>query len=167
MIVLDDADLGVASNCAVQSGFFSTGQRCTASSRIIVTEDIHDRFVQGVIEKLRTLRIDDARKPGTDIGPVVDATQLKQDLDYVQIASDEGAKVAFGGEAIERTGDGKTGFFMRPALITESTPAMRINREEVFGPVVSVARVRETTTRRWPRPTTRPSAWPRASPPRR
>ena len=143
MVVLDDADLGVAVNCAVQSGFFSTGQRCTASSRVIVTEGIHDRFVAAVIDKLKTLRIDDARKPGTDIGPVVDATQLRQDLDYVDIARNEGARVAFGGEAIERNADGCPGFYMRPALITESTPQMRINREEVFGPVVSVLRVRD------------------------
>ncbi len=143
MIVLDDADLGVAINCAVQSGFFSTGQRCTASSRVIVTDQVHDRFVAGVIEKLKTLKIDNARKVGTDIGPVVDASQLKQDLDYVEIARGEGAHVAFGGEAIERNADGQSGFYMRPALITESTPQMRINREEVFGPVVSVARVRD------------------------
>ena len=143
MIVLDDADLGVAINCAVQSGFFSTGQRCTASSRVIVTDAIHDRFVAGVIDKLKTLKIDNARKAGTDIGPVVDATQLKQDLDYVEIARGEGARVAFGGEAIERNADGQSGFYMRPALITESTAAMRINREEVFGPVVSVLRVRD------------------------
>src|SRR3569623_487880 len=143
MIVLDDADLGVAVNCAVQSGFFSTGQRCTASSRVIVTEGIHDRFVAGVIDKLKSLKVDDARKPGTDIGPVVDATQLKQDLDYVGIAQAEGAKLAFGGEAIERNADGQAGFYMRPALNTESAPQMRINREEVFGPVVSVSRVRD------------------------
>ena len=143
MIVLDDADLGIAINCAVQSGFFSTGQRCTASSRVIVTEGIHDRFVTGVIDKLKTLRIDDARKAGTDIGPVVDSMQLKQDLDYVEIARGEGAHVAFGGEAIERNADGQAGFYMRPALITETVPQMRINREEVFGPVVSVLRVRD------------------------
>jgi alpha-ketoglutaric semialdehyde dehydrogenase len=143
MIVLDDADLGVAVDCAVQSGFFSTGQRCTASSRVIVTDAIHDRFVAGVIDKVKTLKIDNARKLGTDIGPVVDQSQLKQDLDYVQIARDEGAKVAFGGEAIERNVDGESGFYMRPALITQSSPQMRINREEVFGPVVSVLRVRD------------------------
>jgi len=143
MVVLDDADLAVAVNCAVQSGFFSTGQRCTASSRVIVTEGIHDRFVAGVIDKLKTLKVDNARKQGTDIGPVVDATQLKQDLDYVGIAQAEGARLAFGGEAIERNADGQAGFYMRPALITESAPQMRINREEVFGPVVSVTRVRD------------------------
>jgi acyl-CoA reductase-like NAD-dependent aldehyde dehydrogenase len=143
MIVLDDADLGVAINCAVQSGFFSTGQRCTASSRVIVTEGIHDRFVAGVVERLKALKVDDARKAGTDIGPVVDATQLKQDLAYVAIAQGEGARLAFGGEAIEHNLDGRAGFYMRPALITEAAPQMRISREEVFGPVVSVTRVRD------------------------
>ena len=143
MIVLDDADLGVAVNCAVQSGFFSTGQRCTASSRVIVTDAIHDRFVAGVVERLKALTVDDARKAGTDIGPVVDATQLKQDLAYVAIAQGEGARLAFGGEAIEHNADGRAGFYMRPALVTDATPQMRISREEVFGPVVSVTRVRD------------------------
>ncbi len=143
MVVIDDADLGVAVNCAVQSGFFSTGQRCTASSRVIVTEGIHDRFVAAVIERLKSLKIDDARKAGTDIGPVVDQSQLTQDLDYVGIARSEGARVAFGGEAIERNPEGQPGFYMSPALITETSASMRINREEVFGPVVSVLRARD------------------------
>ncbi|HEX2009885.1 MAG TPA: aldehyde dehydrogenase family protein [Roseateles sp.] len=143
MIVLDDADLGVAVNCAVQSGFFSTGQRCTASSRLIVTEGIHDRFVAAMIEKMKVLKIDDARKPGTDIGPVVDQSQLGQDLEYVGIAQAEGARLAFGGEAIARNAEGQPGFYMQPALITETAAAMRINREEVFGPVVSVLRARD------------------------
>jgi len=143
MIVLDDADLNVAVNCAVQSGFFSTGQRCTASSRLIVTEGIHDRFVAAMGERMQVLKIDDARKAGTDIGPVVDQSQLSQDLDYVGIAQEEGARLAFGGESLTQSIDGQPGFYMRPALITETTPAMRINREEVFGPVVSVLRARD------------------------
>jgi alpha-ketoglutaric semialdehyde dehydrogenase len=142
MVVLDDADLDVAVNCAVQSGFFSTGQRCTASSRVIVTEGIHDRFVAAVVVRMKTLKIDDARKAGTDIGPVVDDRQLAQNLDYVRIAQGEGAHLAWGGEARERNADGQPGFFMTPALFTETSAAMRINREEVFGPVVSVLRVR-------------------------
>jgi len=142
MVVLDDADLDVAVNCAVQSGFFSTGQRCTASSRVIVTEGIHDRFVAAVVARMKTLKVDDARKAGTDIGPVVDDRQLSQNLDYVRIAQGEGARLAWGGEARERNADGQPGFFMTPALFTETKAAMRINREEVFGPVVSVLRVR-------------------------
>jgi alpha-ketoglutaric semialdehyde dehydrogenase len=123
MVVLDDADLDVAVNCAVQSGFFSTGQRCTASSRVIVTEGIHDRFVAAVVARMKTLKVDDARKAGTDIGPVVDDRQLAQNLDYVRIAQGEGARLAWGGEARERSADGQPGFFMTPALFTETRAA--------------------------------------------
>jgi len=142
MVVLDDADLEVAANCAVQSGFFSTGQRCTASSKVIVTEGIHDRFVAAVIEKMKALKIDDARRKGTDIGPVVDDRQLAQNLDYVGIGQKEGARLAYGGERVEKNSDGQPGFWMRPALFTETQAGMRINREEIFGPVLSVLRVK-------------------------
>ncbi len=142
MIVLDDADLDIAVNCAVQSGFFSTGQRCTASSRVIVTEGIHDRFVAATIERMKKLTTDDARKQGTDIGPVVDEQQLKQDLEYLDIGKKEGAQLAFGGELRERNAAGAPGFYLTPALFTQTTAAMRINREEIFGPVVSVVRVK-------------------------
>ena len=143
MIVLDDADLGIAVNCAVQSGFFSTGQRCTASSRLIVTEGIHDRFVAAMVEKMRSLKIDDARKAGTDIGPVVDPSQLAQNMKYVDIAKAEGATLAFGGDVRETNADGQPGFFMTPTLFTDTAQAMRINSEEVFGPVVSVLKARD------------------------
>jgi len=143
LVVLDDADLGIAVNSAVQSGFFSTGQRCTASSRVIVTDGIRERFVAAMVERMKTLKVDDARKAGTDIGPVVDQAQLTQDLDYLQIARAEGGRIAFGGEARERNADGQPGFYLTPALVTETTPAMRINREEVFGPVVSVLPARD------------------------
>jgi aldehyde dehydrogenase (NAD+) len=142
-VVLDDADLGVAVNCAVNSGFFSTGQRCTASSRVIVTEGIHDRFVAAVVERMKSLKVGDARKAGIDIGPVVDEKQLAQDLEYVGIGQGEGATLAAGGQAIARNEDGAPGFYMAPALFTDTTPAMRINREEIFGPVVSVLRARD------------------------
>jgi acyl-CoA reductase-like NAD-dependent aldehyde dehydrogenase len=142
-VVLDDADLDVAVNCAVQSGFFSTGQRCTASSRVVVTAGIHDRFVAAAIAKMKTLKVDDARKKGTDIGPVVDATQLRQDLDYLAIGRAEGATLAAGGEVMERNADGAPGHYLTPALFTGTTPAMRINREEIFGPVLSVIRAKD------------------------
>ena len=141
-VVLDDADLAVAVECAAQSGFFSTGQRCTASSRVIVTAGIHDRFVAALAERMKGLKVGDARKPGTDIGPVADQSQLAQDLDYLAIGRAEGARLV-GGERIERNADGAPGFYLRPALFTETTPQMRINREEIFGPVVSVIRVRD------------------------
>lgn len=143
MVVLDDADLGVAVNAAVNSGFFSTGQRCTASSRLIVTEGIHDRFVAAMVEKMKALKVDDARKAGTDIGPVVDASQLGQDIDYVGIAQAEGGRLVQGGARLEHNADGAPGFYLTPALITDTTSEMRINREEVFGPVVSVIRARD------------------------
>lgn len=91
MVVLDDADLDVAVNAALNSGFFSTGQRCTASSRLIVTEGIHDRFIAAMAKKMKALKVDDARKKGTDIGPVVDDKQLAQNLQYVAVATAEGA----------------------------------------------------------------------------
>ena len=141
-VVLDDADLDLAVNCALNSGFFSTGQRCTASSRLIVTDDIHDRFVAAMVEKMKTWRVDDARKKGTDIGPVVDASQLAQDLEYIKIAQAEGGKLVAGGNALSNNADGAPGFYLTPALFTETTAAMRINNEEVFGPVVSVIRAK-------------------------
>ncbi|MCV2359769.1 aldehyde dehydrogenase family protein [Paucibacter sp. TC2R-5] len=143
LIVLDDADLDVAVNCAVQSGFYSTGQRCTASSRVIVSEGLQQRFVAAMVEKMKTLKVGNARQTGIDIGPVVDQTQLNQDLDYVRIAQQEGASLAFGGEALAENAEGQPGFYLRPALITETSPEMRINREEVFGPVVSVQTARD------------------------
>ncbi|MET0488440.1 MAG: aldehyde dehydrogenase family protein, partial [Candidatus Rokuibacteriota bacterium] len=140
LVIVDDADLAVAVNCATQGAYFSTGQRCTASSRFVVTEGIHDRFVAATIERLKALKVDDALKEGTEIGPVVDQTQLDQDLKYLDVGQKEGARLAFGGERLERS---RKGFYLCPALFTESTNAMRINREEIFGPVASVIRVRD------------------------
>ncbi len=140
MVVLDDADLGVAVEAAANSGFFSTGQRCTASSRLIVTEGIHDKFVAALTEKLQTLVVDNALKLGTHIGPVVDEKQLKTDTDYIEIGKKEGAKLAFGGELVTRE---TPGFYLQPTLFTEATNQMRISREEIFGPVVSVIRVKD------------------------
>ena len=142
-VVLDDADLDVAVAAAVNSGFFSTGQRCTASSRLIVTAGIHDRFVAAVVERMKTLKVDDARAAGTDIGPVVDERQLAQDLEYIAIAKAEGATLAAGGEALPTSSAGAPGFYLTPALFTGTAPAMRINQEEVFGPVVSVIQARD------------------------
>jgi aldehyde dehydrogenase (NAD+) len=140
LIVLDDADLQIAVNCAVQGAFYSTGQRCTASSRLIVTDKMHDTFVQAVLEKLKALKVDDALKSGTDIGPVVNQTQLDQDLAYLRIGKEEGAKLLWGGELLTRE---HPGFYLSPALFTETDNAMRINREEIFGPIATVIRVKD------------------------
>jgi acyl-CoA reductase-like NAD-dependent aldehyde dehydrogenase len=139
-VVLDDADLKVAVESVAQSAFFSTGQRCTASSRVIVTEGIHDCFVAALAERTRNLKVGDALAQGTDIGPVVDASQLKQDTDYIEIGKNEGAKLAAGGERVKA---GTEGFFLQPTLFTEATNQMRISREEIFGPVASVIRVKD------------------------
>lgn len=140
LVVLDDANLDIAVSVAVNGAFFQTGQRCTASSRVIVTEGIHDRFVEAMIEATKKLVVDDALKAGTQVGPVADARQLAKNLEYVEIGTQEGARLAFGGERLKRDTDG---YYMAPALFTESTAAMRINREEIFGPVASVIRVKD------------------------
>jgi alpha-ketoglutaric semialdehyde dehydrogenase len=139
LVVLDDADLKTAVEVAVNGSYFSTGQRCTASSRIIVTEGIHDQFVAAVTERLKGLTIDHALKAGTHIGPVVDQAQLDQDQAYVNIARDEGARLVTGGELLNRE---TPGFYMAPALFTEVDNTMRIAREEVFGPVAAVIRAK-------------------------
>jgi acyl-CoA reductase-like NAD-dependent aldehyde dehydrogenase len=140
LVVLDDADLDTAVDVAVNGAFFSTGQRCTASSRLIVQAGIHNRFVEACIERLKAIVVDDALKQGTQIGPVVDQSQLDQDLEYIQVAKDEGGKLVFGGERLKRE---TPGFYLQPALFTETTNTMRISREEVFGPVANVVCVRD------------------------
>jgi aldehyde dehydrogenase (NAD+) len=139
LVVLDDADLSVAVNSAVNGAFFSTGQRCTASSRLIVTEGIHDRFVQAMIERMSKLKVDDALAPGTDIGPVIDEAQLEKDLSYIELAKKEGGKLVFGGERLKRE---KNGWYLSPALFTETRNSMRFNCEEAFGPLAGVIRVK-------------------------
>jgi aldehyde dehydrogenase (NAD+) len=140
MVVLDDADLKVAVECAVNSAFFSTGQRCTASSRLIVTEGIHDRFVAAMQERMAGLVVDDALKAGTHIGPVVDQGQLDQDLKYIRIGQEEGAKLVAGGELLKREAPG---FYLAPALFTDVDNRMRVAREEIFGPVATVIRAKD------------------------
>ena len=139
LVVLDDADLKIAVECAANGAFFSTGQRCTASSRFIVTDGIHDAFVAALTTRLQGLVVDDALKAGTHIGPVVDQSQLDQDEKYIAIGRGEGAKLHWGGERLNRE---NPGFYLQPALFTECTNQMRISREEVFGPVAGVIRVK-------------------------
>lgn len=140
LVVLDDADLDVAVECAVNGGFYSTGQKCTASSRLIVTDGIHDRLVDAMVERLGALSVGHALESGTRIGPVVDERQLTTDLEYIGLGRTEGATLRWGGERLERPTDG---FYLQPALFTDVTPQMRIAREEIFGPVVSVLRVKD------------------------
>ena len=140
LVVLNDADLATAVECAVNGAFFSTGQRCTASSRLIVTGGIHDKFISAITERMKSLVVDDALKAGTQIGPVVDQNQLDQNLSYLKIGQDEGAKLACGGELLNRE---TPGFYMAPALFTDVGANMRVAREEIFGPVATVQRVKD------------------------
>jgi len=135
LVVVDDADVKVAVEAAVNGAFFSTGQRCTASSRLIVTKGIHDRFVEALTERVKGLVVDDALKSGTQMGPVVDQSQLDQDLRYISIGKDEGATLHWGGEILNRE---TPGFYLQPAIFTGASNAMRIAREEIFGPVASI-----------------------------
>lgn len=140
LVVLNDADLDTAVECAVNGAFFSTGQRCTASSRLIVTKGIHDEFVEAVIRRLKTMVVDDAQKAGTHIGPVVDQSQLEQDEEYIAIGKAEGARIAFGGGRIERE---TPGFYLQPTLFVEAHNNMRISRDEIFGPVAAVIKAED------------------------
>jgi aldehyde dehydrogenase (NAD+) len=140
LVVLDDADLKIAVESAVNGAFFSTGQRCTASSRLIVSDGIHDAFVAALTERLKGLSVDNALKAGTHIGPVVDQNQLDQDLSYIGIGQKEGARLVWGGELLNRE---TPGFYLQPALFTEVSNTMRIAREEIFGPVGVIIRVKD------------------------
>jgi alpha-ketoglutaric semialdehyde dehydrogenase len=135
LVVLNDADLANAVNCAVQGAYYSTGQRCTASSRLIVEKGIYPAFVAALKDKLASIKVDHALKDGTDIGPVADGRQFEQNLSYIAIGRTEGATLAFGGEPMRRDTEG---YYLTPALFTDCSNDMRISREEIFGPVASV-----------------------------
>jgi alpha-ketoglutaric semialdehyde dehydrogenase len=136
LIVLADADLDQAVDCALQGSYFSTGQRCTASSRLIVESPVHDAFVARLTQRLVALKVGNALTRGTEMGPVVDAAQLDQNLSYMAIGAEEGALHVFGGERLDRE---TPGHYMSPALWL-AEPRHRIAREEIFGPIACVLR---------------------------
>lgn len=140
LLLLDDADLEVAVRAALDGAFFQAGQRCTASSRLIVTEGIHDRFVAALTQAMAGLTVGHALDPATRIGPVADAGQLAIDLGYIEKGRAEGAKLVSGGEILHRP---TQGHYLSPALFTEANNSMAIAREEIFGPVACVIRVRD------------------------
>jgi aldehyde dehydrogenase (NAD+) len=139
LVVLEDADLELAADVAVNGAFYSTGQRCTASSRLIVVDTVHDAFVERVTRRMARLVTGPALAPDTDIGPVASAQQLEKNLEYLAIGRAEGADVVGG----DRPHLAARGFFMNPALFLGSSGDMRINREEIFGPLASVIRARD------------------------
>ncbi|WP_434555536.1 aldehyde dehydrogenase family protein [Paracoccus denitrificans] len=139
MVVMDDADLQTAVQACLNGAFFSTGQRCTASSRLIVRKGIYDAFVERLGREMRALRVGEALQTDTQIGPVVDQRQLDSNLAYVELARSEAAEV-LGGERLELD---KPGFYQAPALFLKTTNDARINREEIFGPCASVIQVED------------------------
>jgi acyl-CoA reductase-like NAD-dependent aldehyde dehydrogenase len=140
LVVLDDCDLDRAVQCALDGAFFATGQRCTASSRIIVTQGIHDRFVEALGQRVKALKVGDALAADTQMGPLASDAQLATTLSYVDIALKEGGRKVVGGEVLKLD---KPGYYVAPALIADTKLDMRINCEEVFGPVASTVRVKD------------------------
>jgi aldehyde dehydrogenase (NAD+) len=137
LVIAADADLDVAAEVAVQGAFYSTGQRCTASSRLIVVDEAYDGFVEALVARMRRLTVGHALRPGTDIGPVVDGRQLAGNLEFVQRAGGSAGVEIIAGARVERD---EPGFYMEPALVLGTGNDDEINREEVFGPVATVLR---------------------------
>ena len=137
MVVLDDADLPTAVAACLNGAFFSTGQRCTASSRLIVQAGIHDAFVAELSRQAAALQVGPALDAASQIGPVASLAQLEGNLDYVRLAADENCEVLGG----ERLNGPTEGYFQRPALFLNARPAMRVSREEIFGPCAAVIKV--------------------------
>ena len=137
MVIMEDADLDIAIPVTINGAFYQTGQRCTASSRVIVHEKIYDAFVERFVSEMDKLSVGPALDPKTQIGPVVSDTQLKSNLSYVEIARNEGCEVVSGQHLAERN----TGYFQRPGVFLNANNKMRCSREEIFGPVASIIKV--------------------------
>jgi aldehyde dehydrogenase (NAD+) len=136
-IVLDDADLDYAADTLINGAFFSTGQKCTACSRAVIERAIYEPLVEKLIEKTRKLKVGNGLEQGVHIGPAVDADQLKTDLEYIEIAQKEGAKLLCGGNRLSGAGYDK-GYFIEPTIFSGVNSEMRIAQEEVFGPVLAL-----------------------------
>ncbi len=135
LLIMDDADLDLAVQAAANGAFGSTGQKCTASSRLIVHESIHDVFVDKLVKHMQDLVVGHALESGIQIGPVASSSQLSENLRYLSVGQDEGAALLYGGELLERS---TPGHFMRPALLTQTDNRMTVNREEMFAPIACV-----------------------------
>lgn len=142
IIVMDDADLDLAVEGAIWGGFGTTGQRCTAASRIVVHRKVYRKFVEKFRTAASRLKLGDGLQKETDVGPVVNESQFNKILKYVEIGKNEGAKLILGGKAC-RKGNCSKGYFIEPTLFIDVTPEMRIAREEIFGPVVSVIKAED------------------------
>jgi len=137
MIVLDDANLDLAIEGGLWGGFGTTGQRCTATSRIIVQKGVYSEFVERYVERAKKLKVGNGLDETVEMGPAINENQLKTDLKYVDIGKSEGAKIKCGGNRLDK-GDYQHGWFMEPTVFVDVDPKMRIAQEEIFGPVVSI-----------------------------
>ena len=135
LAVMDDGDLDLAVTCALGGAFGGTGQKCTASSRLIVHEKIHDEFVEKLSAATAAMIVDHALKDGTQLGPVVSETQLNENMAYIDLAKSEGGEILCGGERVTRETEG---YYMTPALVANTSNDWRINREEMFAPIACV-----------------------------
>jgi aldehyde dehydrogenase (NAD+) len=141
IVVLEDADLDLAVSSAASGAFGSTGQRCTATSRAVVVEEVADRFVEKLVKQAKSERVGRSDDPETTVGPLVDKHQYDSVLSYIRIGREEGAELVFGGA--KASGPGlENGYFVQPTIFDRTTPSMRIIQEEIFGPVLSVQRVK-------------------------
>ncbi len=136
-IVLADCDFDLAVENVVNAAFFSTGQKCTATSRAIVEAPIYDKFVEALVERTRKLKVGNGLEPGVDIGPAIDAAQLETDLRYIEIGRQEAGEPVVGGRRLTG-GDYDKGYFVEPTIFVNVTPNMTIAQEEIFGPVLGV-----------------------------
>src|SRR5215813_11595107 len=137
IIVLDDANLDLAIDGAIWGGFGTTGQRCTAASRVAVHKSVYKEFVSRFVDRVKKLRVGDGLDPNVDMGPCINEQQLKTVMDYVAVGQNEGAKLLTGGKRLD-SGKHAKGWFHEPTVFGDCTPGMRIVQEEIFGPVVSV-----------------------------
>lgn len=142
VIVMEDADMSLAVESTAQGAFGSTGQRCTATSRAIVVDEVADNFIERLVARAESLRVGDGSDPETDVGPIVDGGQFKSVLHYIDVGREDGASLVAGGEPARGPGLTK-GYFVKPTVFAGVTPDMRIAREEIFGPVLSVLRVKD------------------------
>jgi aldehyde dehydrogenase (NAD+) len=141
VIVMDDADISLAANAVAWGAFGTTGQRCTATSRVIVHERVHDELVKLVVQRAQALKLGDGLLDGVEMGPLVNARQLDRVSGYMKVAAEEGVKVATGGD--RASGGGlERGFFFQPTVLTGVQRAMRVAQEEIFGPVVGFVKVK-------------------------
>ena len=142
VIVLSDADMDKAMNGIVQGAFGSTGQRCTATSRVIVEESVHDQFVTELIDRTSKLTVGDGIDPANDVAPLSSQNQKDKVLEFIGIGAEEGADLAFGGRDL-MDGDLKEGYYVEPTVFTGVTSDMRIAQEEIFGPVLTVFKAKD------------------------